>query len=116
MNGGVIPERLGVKVTFDPLVYHAESVTDCPASIVVVLAVNVHVAHPVATTGPQSHVQSILHFHGCPLRGPSSHVSVGVTLFSVFHARNPSVAVCIPPLPSVVPVALSVTPSPQRAT
>jgi hypothetical protein len=116
VKAGVIPERFGVKVTLDQLVNHAESVTDCPAVIVVALGVNVHVAHPVFTAGPQSPVQSILHFHGCQLRGPSSHVSFGVTVLLVLHGRNHSVDVWIPPLPSVVPVALSVTQSPQRAT
>ena len=60
MNGGVIPERFGVKVTFDQLVNHAESVTDCPAFIVAALGVSVHVAHPVFTAGPSSPVQSFL--------------------------------------------------------
>lgn len=111
----MIPERLGIKVTFDPLVYHAESVTDCPDSIVVALAVNVHVAHPVATTGPQSHVQSILHFHDCPLSTPSSHVSFGL-IDRVCHGKNVHHCVVIPQLPSVVPVALSIIPSQHFAT
>jgi len=112
----VIPERFGVKVTFDPLVYHAESVTDCPDSIVVELAVSVQVAHPVATTGPQSHEQSALHFPGVPLSAPSSQISFGVTVLLVLHGKNHSVAVCIPPLPSLDHVALSIIPSPHLAT
>ena len=83
----MIPERFGVKVTFDPLVYHAEIVTDCPASIVLALAVNVHVAHQVFTAGPSSPVQSFLHFHGCPLSAPSSHISFGL-IDRVCHGKN----------------------------
>ena len=108
--------RLGVSVALAQLVYEALIVTDCPASIVDELAVMLHPAAHVTTTPEPLPVQSFLQCPGVPLRAQSSHASFGVTVLLAFRGMNHSVAVWIPQLPSVVPVALSTIPSQQRAT
>lgn len=105
----MIHESEGENVALVPLVYDALRVTDCPAWMLVALAVNVHEFHQA------SPVQSVLQCPGVPFNAQSSQTSFGL-IDRVCHGKNIHPWVCRPPFPSEVPVALSVVPSPHLAT
>lgn len=109
----VSPDILGVNVALVPLAYDAVRVTDCPDSTVAALAVKVQLG-PLGVPDP-SHEQSILHFPGVPLSAPSSQTSFGL-IDRECHGKNVPHCVVIPQFPSVVPVDLSIVPSPHLAT
>ena len=75
----MIPVRFGEKIALVPLAYDAFSVTDCPASILAALAVNVQLG-PVGLLFPVLFpvpipVQVELQCPAVPLSAPSSQVS-----------------------------------------
>ena len=97
----------GENVALAPLVYHALSVTGCPASIFEGVAVKVQVAPPVGTVHAMPE-QSVLHFPGCPFCAPSSQTSFGSTDRACQSIVSPSTSI-----PSVS--SSSIIPSPHLA-
>lgn len=85
---GVKPESAGVSVALAPLVYPAVMVTDCPAVIVLLLAVIVHPAAHVWTAPLHMPEQSDLQWLGVPFNAHSSHCSSGKRDF-VCRAMKP---------------------------